>query len=183
MILALLAGCVQTVRFQPDLFPNDNWDTGWDTGFVRPAPGPPSSIDPATIRAGCNGADTAISAQLWTSGAAGSATVLFVELGGPRVEFHPMLLNDASPDFQWDQYVLGPLLHGTSPHTSGTSTAFTCGEDDDRMTWAVWTTDRTGAPADCVIWGAATANARDALLSRDPAIPPLCREIGFPNPN
>lgn len=183
MILLGFLGCVQTVRFPGDRFAEE---TGSDTGSPSPVdtdpPGPPatilSTIDDPTISYGCNGAGTAVLAAFRTRGWAGGARVLLVEGAEARVEEHPLVLEESDTAGRWDRYTLGPLADEASPPEPGTSTAIRCGETDALTSWALWTLDRSGAPADCVVWGPAPLDALHALGALNPTIVPLCRDLG-----
>lgn len=172
MILLLLAGCVQTVRFPPDLFPDD-----WDTGFVDDAIR--SGVDEWTLAFGCFvTSDYQLEGEMQTDGWAGSASVAMVSPDGSRSEIHPMWRTQSDPAGRWDVYQLGPLTHASPEVMPGSTTTFDCYADVSNLSWAVWTTDRSGDPADCVVWGTNPAAVLEALLAEDPAIPPLCRDLG-----
>jgi hypothetical protein len=153
MIALLLTACTTTVRFPPDLWVWE--DTAFDTGRRDTAepgtpPGDPAMLDDASLQAGCNGAATALTAEVRTVGWAGSATLELVSVD--RIEVHPMLLMDADPSGAWDHYQAGPLGVGVDPTSQQASvnSAFTC---DTALTWLIRTTDRLDAPADCLVWG------------------------------
>ena len=181
MILLGLAACTQVVQFPPDLYPAE---TGFDTATPRDTdpPVPPATIratiDEPTISYGCNQAGTAILASFRTRGWAGGARVLLVDGAGVRVEQHPFVLEESDTTGAWDRYALGPLADEAAVPEPGVSTGFTCGTTDVGATWVLWTVERSGAPADCAVWGPAPLEAIHALAAVAPTVPPLCRDLG-----
>lgn len=175
MIALLLLGCTQTVRFPPNLWV---WETGlWDTGVDPVAPGGRGALDPATLESGCVADGGALHASVRTLGWAGSATL---ELLTPtRDETHPMWLVDSDPDGAWDAWRVGPMPTGVDPldQQPATTTALAC---DAALAWVLWTTDRLGAPVDCLAWGADVDAAVERVRARPELAELTCRPLPAP---
>tara|TARA_B100001989_G_scaffold159823_1_gene114521 strand:- start:345 stop:854 length:510 start_codon:yes stop_codon:yes gene_type:complete len=133
----MLGGCVQTIRFPPDMWPDDR-------DFGR--------ADRDTIDIGCHG-----ETPHWS----GSVEVLswddIVVLELTRddwTELHPMPQSTSAD--RGAEYRLGPLEGGVpeEEQNEGVSSAFDCQLDASELLYVLRVRSAVGTLTDCVWWGA-----------------------------
>ena len=181
--LLLLPGCINTIRFPPDLWNFETADTGRDTGSTTPTPVTPTEPTVATqleqVGGGCDPTGDAwtwnFRANAWTLG--GRMDVF--RLADGAEEGHPLTLVAADPEGAWDELRVGPLPDGTPApdQVSGVNSRFDCDADVASLTMVVRLRDLTDALSDCVVWGADPTTAVARIRADDPDVTALggCR--------
>lgn len=151
-LMLMLTGCVQTVRFPPDLW---RWDSGGrriDTAV---------EIDPVlvqTIDYGCEADQASWLFNATTDGWIGSAVLGIYESGHPSAweEEHDMEIVDSAPNGSWDLLETGPLTHAMEPEMwePNVSTVLSCTDTTVDPSFSIRVWDHLGNLSDCVTWGA-----------------------------
>ena len=189
MLILVLGGCVHTVRFPPDLWPDDS---GWDTGLDRrnrgddddDTTGPtevPVSLGVERIQGGCDVADTAWTWIARTNGWVGFGMLNVFRTSDDQAEQHSMSIVASDPAGAWDELRVGPLPDGVDPEvqTATVDSRFDCALDSDTLSYVVRLRDGDGVLIDCVVWGADPHGATARIRNLDPDILALggCRLV------
>lgn len=179
------AGCVDTIRFPPDLWGWSGSNGTFDSGLITGDTGTPADdgVRIETITAeGCSGEDGWLfgaRTDAWTLG----GTLDLLRTSDQRAEAHPMEVVGTDPDGGWDALSSGLLADGADPaaQQTGVSSVFDCASDPADLTFAVRVWDRTGVLADCVVWGDDLEGMTLHLRSVDPDLSGLraCRVWPF----
>ncbi|MEQ1507453.1 MAG: hypothetical protein ABMB14_34810 [Myxococcota bacterium] len=198
MIALTLAGCIDTIRFPPDLW---SWDTAtrdtgwwaWDTGKFQTetetttggtgdddddAPSPGLLV--WNVEAGCDPDATAWQWNAWTNGWVGSARLNLFRTDSAQSEEHTMRLVGSDPEGTWDELQTGPLPDQTPPvdQVADLNSRFDCARPE-LLTTIVRVWDPANVLQDCVVWGADPEGAVAAIRTIDPAVSALggCRPL------
>lgn len=177
LLLWSLGGCVQSVFFPPDLWP----ETTADTGRGRNNDNNNGRLGVSEITSGCDLDGTSWITEIRTTGWIHTATLDMMRLEDQVSEEHPFTLVDSDPNGAWDLLRVGPLAPATQPESQvpGVSSQFRCSEDEDKLSYAVRIWDGASTLLDCVVWGADPSGATAAVRAIDPGITTLggCREL------
>lgn len=183
MITVWLAmGCVDTVRFPPDLWGSSSWrDSGIDWGIDgdTSTSAETDRVQVETVSsAGCVGSDAWL-VEATTDGWTLGATLDLFRATDGRAEQHELGVVGTDPDGLWDRLSSGPIADGVDPakQVAGVNSTFDCTADADALTFAIRVTDRSSTRSDCVVWGADPAELVLRLRTIDPDVTGLggCR--------
>ncbi|MBX2802349.1 MAG: hypothetical protein KTR31_32005 [Myxococcales bacterium] len=171
ILVLWMAGCVNTVRFPPDLW-GESWTTtdGWwsgDTG--RPDTGLQTDgrLSVSRVLGGCNDAQTTIDYTAITTGWASDATLTIYRESDGRMEHHDMSIMDLDPAGTWDRWQI-ELEDGVAEgaHVPGINTVIAC-EEPGNVAYAIRLQDDTQRTSDCVLWGQSRNALNIQLISMD----------------
>ena len=152
--LVMLSGCINTVRFPPDLWGETTWWWTADTGFRTNVVAPSNGLQVQRVFGGCDNGESSLSYTVVTNGWADSAILTAMRQTDQRIEDHQMQLTDVDPGGAWDRWELGPLLPVPDPllYEAGQNTGLNCVEDPD-LAFSVRLIADAGRTRDCVMWG------------------------------
>lgn len=179
MLLLLLTGCINTVRFPPDLWV---WDSAWDTGLRNPrgddddddttgsTEDEPVGVE--TVHGGCDAEDTAWTWTVRTNGWVGFGTLDIFRTSDEQAEAHTLFVVASDPGGGWDELQAGPLLDGVDPATQAANadSRFDCELDETTLSYVVRVRDGDGVLIDCVVWGADPQGATARIRNLDPDV-------------
>ena len=180
----LLSGCINTIRFPPDLWTWETADTGQgrDSGATtqtHTTPPEPAATEIENLDGGCDPAGEAWTwsfvANAWTLG----GTLDLFRLSDDQQEQHALVLVSADPGGDWDQLQVGPLPDATPlpEQQSGINSRFDCDADEATLSIVVRLRDLSDTLSDCVVWGADPNGAVARIRAIDPEVTTLggCR--------
>lgn len=174
-----LGGCVQTVRFPPDLWRWEETGFWWDSGGPRNRGDDDDgrNIQVESVRYGCDAGKTTWVAEMQTDGWIHQAKLNVFRTADGVSEEHPFTNVASAPLGEWDQYRVS-VTQGVpaAEQVAGESSQFDCDDVGYRVTWVVRIWDGSMTLLDCVAWGADTGAAVAALRGLDPDVNELgCR--------
>ncbi len=179
LLLLWSTGCVNTVRFPPDLWRGQFIFTG-DTGFFFENPTEPRIPQIARVFGSCE--ETTLRYTAITTAWITDGQIDFIGYDPlPRNEQHPMRLTEVDPEGRWDRWDVA-LRESEKPGewTPGTTTAFTC-DDLSSLTFAA--VPRVADPStsdlrstDCVVWGSSPSTLATLVINTYADLTE-CREI------
>ena len=179
-LLALLSGCVNTIRFPPDLWSS----TWWDSASTPIDTGADNRLGLHVVRgeATCDAEATGWTFRARTDGWIESARINLFRAADGASEEHRMRVVASDPEGRWDEAAIGPLPDQTLPEAQvpEVNTRFDCTLDASTLSFVVRIWDPDAVLAHCAVWGADPVDAVTAIRRLDPDVLALggCAALG-----
>ncbi len=161
--LLLIIGCVNTIRFPPDLnvWEWETADTGWwntqgTQGTTDPTgpTGSPRFVRIERVFGGCNLGEPGLIYEVITNRWTGGAVFDVLRSSDDHRESHPLRVVDLDPEEGWEWLAVGPLEGPVPPEAfePEINTVVDCEAEDEQLAFAVRLRNAAGETEDCVLW-------------------------------